>query len=109
MTDARVMLNGYQYARSYMTNNWIYRLSYKVAKIKHSEVVWEPRPVYVCVCVYGPPVLGFGVLMACPSVCMYMDQQFWVLAVFTVLMGLSICVCVCTWTISFGFWQFSQF
>ena len=70
MTDARVMLNGYQYARSYMTNNWIYRLSYKVAKIKHSEVVWEPRPVYVCVCVYGPPVLGFGVLMGL-SICVH--------------------------------------
>ena len=72
----------------------------------------------VCVCVYGPPVLGFGVLMGLsicvhvhgPTVlgfgsfhgfdgpvhlclpCVYLDHQFWVLAVFTVLMGLSICV-----------------
>ena len=112
MTDARVMLNGYQYARSYMTNNWIYRLSYKVAKIKHSEVVWEPRPVYVCVCVYGPPVLGFdgfhsfdGPVHLC--LCVYLDHQFWVLAVFTVLMGLSTCVHVHGPTV-LGFGGFHQ-
>ena len=115
-----------------MTNNWIYRLSYKVAKIKHSEVVWEPRPVYVFVCVYGPPVLGFGVLMGLsisvhvhgPTVlgfdgfhsfdgpvhlclCVYLDHQFWVLAVFTVLMGLSICVHVHGPTV-LGFGGFHQ-
>ena len=101
MTDARVMLNGFQYARSYYDNNWIYRLSYKVAKIKHSEVVWEPRPVHVCVCIWttsfwfwcfdgpvhlcvcvlGPPVLGFGSFHSFDG---------------------PAHLCACTWTSGFG-------
>ena len=51
----------------------------------------------VCPCTW---TTGFGFWWfswfwwACPSVCMYMNHWFWVLAVFMVLMGLSICVCV---------------
>ena len=72
----------------------------------------------ICVCVCGLPVLSFGGFhgfdgtvhlcaytwttglefwqfsRACPSVCMYMDQWFWVLAVFTVLIDGPIYVCV---------------
>ena len=40
---------------------------------------------------------------------MYMDQQFWVLVVFMVLMGLSICVHACTWTNVLGFGGFHGF
>ena len=82
----------------------------------------------ICVHVHEPLVLGFGGFHGFDGpvhLCVYMDQWFWVLAVFMVLMGLSICVCVhgpmvlgfggfhgpvrlcaCTWATGFGFWRF---
>ena len=92
MTDAIVMLNGYQYARSYYDNNWIYRLSYKVAKIKHSEVVWEPRPVHVCVCVW---TTGFyPTRLAAKPPAGWVLRLFWITCVY-IYIYMYVCMYVC--------------
>ena len=63
-------------------------------------------PAHLCVCTWTNS-FGFWRFSqfgwARPSVCMYMDQQFWVLMV---LMGLSICVCM---YMDQRFWWFSWF